>query len=124
EPIVEIEIAAEVRDVPKVGQPQRVAQPRSAVKHWHAAHPIGMLVEDQQVEWLAQAAQESKRHVVEIAGAVQSQPRIVRAAVEQLVTRTLETIESSKGTGNPNAWAPVSETYHPWIVKTPRTTLG
>src|SRR5262245_35805707 len=76
------------------------------------------------MEWLLQAAQQSQRYVVKIAGAIQCQPRIVRAVVEQLVRGTLEPIESGKGTGYPNAWAPVSERYHAWIVKTPRTALG
>src|SRR5215475_3460892 len=66
--VVEVEIAAHVKDAPEVRQPQRVPQPGAAVHHGDAAHPIRVFVNDQEIEWPVQASQQRRRDVMKIAG--------------------------------------------------------
>src|SRR5438874_1966630 len=66
--VAEILVAAEVEDAPHVRELGRVVQPGTAVKDRYAAHPVRVLVENEQVERLPHAAQEGKREVMKIAG--------------------------------------------------------
>ena len=42
-------------DVPQQRQAGRVPQPGAAMQEGDRTHPVGMLVEDEQVEWLREA---------------------------------------------------------------------
>jgi len=55
--VVEIDVAADVKDGPHVGQLGGVVDPSAAMQERDAAHPVGVVVEYQQIEWVANAAE-------------------------------------------------------------------
>ena len=69
--VLEVGLPAAVEGAAEPREPQRVAEPRPAVEERDAAHPVGMPVDDQQVERPVDSLQERQCDVVEVARAVE-----------------------------------------------------
>src|SRR5262245_48688623 len=91
----------------KIWKPESVMQPCAAVHERHASHPVRVLVENEQVERHAHAAEEGVRDMVEIAGAIQRQVRSVRIIRQPFFTGALKSAECGEGTTHSNARSPI-----------------
>jgi hypothetical protein len=75
--IVEIDGTADMKDALQARQLSGVPQPSTAVQQRYAAHPIGMIVDHQQIEGTAQTTQQSQTEMMEVAGTEESANRFL-----------------------------------------------
>src|SRR5207245_11350889 len=59
--VIEIEVPAHMEDAANLRQPRRVVQPGATMKDRDATHPVGMLIDDEQVHRPAHAPQQRDR---------------------------------------------------------------
>src|SRR5262249_16851081 len=121
--IVEVEIAADVNDTLQIRQLERMPEPRAAVHDGNGAHPVGMLVDHEQVERLFNAAQEGQRYMVKISGAEKRERRLV-ASANNLTKLLLETSKRVEAAGQPNPRAPTAKVHYFGVKTAEEITLG
>src|SRR5207245_1172493 len=81
--------------------------PGAAVQERQPAHPVGMVVQDHQVEGLGDPPEQGQRDVMKIARAQQRQGRLVVLGGSQAGgQRFLKTAKPPEGTRQAQAWAP------------------
>ena len=90
----------------EVRRPQGVPQPRPAVEERDAAHPVGVLVQHQQVERLADPAQQGEGDVVEVARAVEGHGGTVGR--HRVVQPAAKPVEGAEIAGQPDPRPPVA----------------
>src|SRR5262249_25661550 len=109
--VVEIQFAAQMEHAPNVWKSQRVEKPAAAVQYGHAAHPVGMLIDDEQVERLAQPPEQRERDMVKIAGAVERQNRLGGSWVQTFFQMALKAPVRAERTAYPDAWSPIPKRH-------------
>src|SRR5262245_47741936 len=111
-PVIKIEIAAEMENTLELGQAQGMIEPGAAVQQGHAAHPVRVLVEDQEIEWPIEPAQQGERDVMKVARAVIRQTWKFPAIGQSFTAFALETVISAKRASQANSLPPISERNH------------
>ena len=106
--VVEIDITADVENALHHGVLGRMVDPRAAVQERHAAHPVGVVIDDEQIERLRDPANKREANVVEIPRAAEHQGRVhIRGSREQVCQRPLESPELPTSATQPNVRCPI-----------------
>src|ERR1043165_4147412 len=107
--IVEIGGAAEVENAADIGQAGGVMQPSAAVQKRHAAHPVGMFVENEQIAGLPEPAEEGEGDMVEIAGADERNHGFGVGRAQEVIELAFKTVEALPAASQANLGAPPAQ---------------
>src|SRR6516165_10209590 len=89
-------------------------QPGPTMHKRQAAHPIGVVVEHQEIKRTRLPFQQRKSDMMKIPGTIQSQPGgVIRSASQNNRERSVKLFESAKTTSHANNGPPVLKWKHP-----------